>query len=141
VRIMRAQGLGGSLIFLASSDIYMPEAGLGAYGAAKAAEVQLARVLAMENGKYGIRSNVISPDAVFQDTVFWSQEMREQQALAHGVPVSELEDFYRRRNLLQAYVTPNDVAEAALYLAGDRSGKITGCIITVDGGLPEAFPR
>ena len=108
---------------------------------AKAAEAQLARVLAMENGAYGIRCNIINPDAIFQDSGLWSQELREERARAHGIAVSELEDFYRRRNLLQAFITPGDVAEAALYLASDRSAKTTGCIITVDGGLPEAFPR
>ena len=141
VRIMREQGLGGSLVFIATKNVTAPGHGFGAYSAAKAAEAQLARVLAMENGVYGIRSNIINPDAVFQDSALWSQEMREQRAQAHGIPVTELEDFYRRRNLLQAFITPSDVAEAALYLASNRSAKTTGCMITVDGGIPEAFPR
>ncbi len=141
VRIMREQGLGGSLVFIATKNVTAPGRGFGAYSAAKAAEAQLARVLAIENGAYGIRSNIINPDAVFQDSGLWSSELREERARAHGIPVSELEDFYRRRNLLQAFITPGDVAEAALYLASDRSAKTTGCIVTVDGGVPEAFPR
>lgn len=141
VHIMREQRLGGSLVFIATKNVTAPGRGFGAYSAAKAAEAQLARVLAMENGAYGIRSNIINPDAVFQDSGLWSPALREERAQAHGIPVSELEDFYRRRNLLQAYVAPDDVAEAALFLASDRSAKTTGCIITVDGGLPEAFPR
>ena len=84
---------------------------------------------------------LINPDAVFQDSGLWSQELREERARSHDIPVSELEDFYRKRNLLQAFITPNDVAEAALFLASDRSAKTTGCMLTVDGGLPEAFPR
>ena len=141
VRIMRAQGMGGSLIFVVTKNVTAPGAGFGAYSAAKAAEAQLARVLAIENGRYGIRSNIINPDSVFQDSRLWSEELREQRAAAHGVAVSELEEFYVRRNILQDYVTPRDVAEAALYLASDRSAKTTGCMITVDGGMAEAFPR
>ena len=141
VRIMRAQGMGGSLIFVVTKNVTAPGAGFGAYSAAKAAEAQLARVLAIENGRYGIRSNIINPDSVFQDSRLWSEELREQRAAAHGVAVSELEGFYSRRNLLQEFITPRDVAEAALYLASDRSAKTTGCMITVDGGLVEAFPR
>ncbi len=141
VRIMRAQGMGGSLIFVVTKNVTAPGAGFGAYSAAKAAEAQLARVLAIENGRYGIRSNIINPDSVFQDSRLWSKELREQRAAAHGAAVSELEEFYVRRNILQDYITPRDVAEAALYLASDRSAKTTGCMITVDGGLAEAFPR
>jgi len=141
VRIMREQGFGGSLVFVATKNVTAPGRGFGAYSAAKAAEAQLARILAMENGAYGIRSNIINPDAVFQDSGLWSQELREERARAHGIPVSELEDFYRRRNLLQAFVSAEDVAEAALFLASDRSAKTTGCMVPVDGGVPEAFPR
>ena len=141
VRMMREQGFGGSMVFIATKNVMAPGRGFGAYSAAKSAEVQLARVLAMENGGHGIRCNIVNPDAVFQDSGLWSQELRKERAEAHGVPVSELEEFYRKRNLLQAYVTPYDVAQAALYLASDRSAKTTGCIITVDGGVPEAFPR
>ena len=141
IRIMREQGLGGSLVFIATKNVTAPGRGFGAYSAAKAAEVQLARVLAIENGSYGIRSNIINPDAVFQDSGLWSQELREERASAHGIAASDLEDFYRQRNLLQAFITPGDVAEAALFLVSDRSAKTTGCILTVDGGLSEAFPR
>ena len=141
VRIMRAQGMGGSLIFVVTKNVTAPGAGFGAYSAAKAAEAQLARVLAIENGRYGIRSNIINPDSVFQDSRLWSEDLREQRAATHGVAVSELEEFYVRRNILQDYITPRDVAEAALYLASDRSAKTTGCMITVDGGMAAAFPR
>ncbi len=141
VRIMRAQGMGGSLVFIATKNVTAPGRGFGAYSAAKAAEAQLCRILAIENGAFGIRSNMINPDAVFQDSGLWSQELREERAKAHGVETEQLEDFYRKRNLLQAFITPRDVAEAALWLACDRSAKTTGCMVTVDGGVPEAFPR
>jgi enoyl-[acyl-carrier-protein] reductase (NADH) len=67
--------------------------------------------------------------------------MREERARAHGIRPDELEEFYRRRNLLGVRVTAEDVAEAAVWLASERSAKTTGCIITTDGGVKEAFPR
>ncbi len=141
VAILREQGLGGSLIFVATKNVPAPGQELGAYSAAKAAEAQLARVLAIENGPHGIRSNIINPDAVFRGSRLWSPEVRRGRAQAHGIPVGEVEDFYRRRTLLRATVTAEDVAEAALFLAGDRSLKTTGAMLPVDGGLRDAFPR
>ena len=141
VRIMKAQGLGGSLVFIATKNVTAPGRDFGAYSAAKAAEAQLARILAIENGPWGIRSNMVNPDAIFQGSQLWSKEIREQRAKAHNVSVDDLEDFYRQRNLLKAQVTAEDVAEAVLFLASDRSSKTTGAMLPVDGGLPEAFPR
>ena len=60
---------------------------------------------------------------------------------AQGIKVDELEDFYRKRNLLARPILPEDVAEAVLFLASDRSAKTTGCTLTVDGGVKDAFPR
>lgn len=54
---------------------------------------------------------------------------------------SQLEEFYRSRNILHAQVTAEDVAEAALFYASDVSAKTTGGMLPVDGGLREAFPR
>jgi len=101
----------------------------------------LARILAIEGGESGVRVNMINPDAIFEGSHLWSPEVREERARAHGIRVEELEDFYRRRNLLKTRVTAEDVAESAAWLASDRSAKTTGCIITTDGGVREAFPR
>ena len=141
VRLMREQGTGGSLVFMGTKNVPSPGAGFGAYSVSKAAEVQLARVLAIENGEHGIRSNVVNPDAIFQGSNLWSQEVREQRARAHGISVDELEEFYKGRNLLKVRITAEDVAETVLFLAGDRSAKTTGSMIPVDGGLRDAFPR
>jgi NAD(P)-dependent dehydrogenase (short-subunit alcohol dehydrogenase family) len=138
---MKEQGTGGSLVFVASKNVLAPGKDFGAYSASKAAQAQLARILAIENGAHGVRVNMINPDAVFQDSGLWSAELREERARAHGIAPGELEEFYRKRNLLATRVTAEDVAEAALWLAGDRSARTTGCIITVDGGVREAFPR
>jgi len=141
MRVMIRQGLGGALVFVATKNVFAPGKDFAAYSAAKAAEAQLAKVLALEGAPHGIRSNIVHPDAVFRDSRLWSEEVRRQRAAAQGIGVDQLEDFYRRRNLLGVRILPEDVAEAVLFLASDRSAKTTGCSITVDGGVREAFPR
>jgi len=140
IRILRAQGIGGSLVFNVTKNALAAGAEFGAYSAAKAAELQLARVAAIENGAAGIRVNMVNPDAVFSAGL-WSPEMKARRAHAQGIPVDQVEEHYRQRNLLKARVEAEDVAEAVLWLASDRSSKTTGCIVPVDGGLREAFPR
>ena len=141
VKLMKEQGIGGSLVFIGTKNVPAPGAEFGAYSVAKAAEVQLARVLALENGQYGIRVNVVNPDAVFQGSQLWSEQLRQERAAAHGVTVAGLEEFYQQRNLLKAKVFAEDVAETVLFLASNRAAKTTGAMIPVDGGVREAFPR
>ena len=141
IRLMKLQGIGGSIVFIATKNVTAPGKDFGAYSVAKAAEAQLCRIAAIEGGEFGIRANMINPDAVFAGSGLWSEEVRRKRADAHGLKLDELPDFYRRRNLLQAEVTAEDVAEAALFLASARSAKTTGAMIPVDGGVREAFPR
>jgi len=141
MRLLTAQGLGGALVFVATKNVMSPGKDFAAYSAAKAAEAQLAKVLALEGAPHGIRSNIVNPDAVFQDSKLWSDEIRRERAAAQGITVDRLEDFYRTRNLLGVGILPEDVAEAVLFLASDRSAKTTGCSVTVDGGVRDAFPR
>jgi rhamnulose-1-phosphate aldolase/alcohol dehydrogenase len=141
MRILIAQGLGGAMVFVATKNVMSPGKDFAAYSAAKAAEAQLAKVLALEGAPHRIRSNIVNPDAVFQDSGLWSPDVRRQRAAAQGIAEEQLEEFYRTRNLLSARILPEDVAEAVLFLASDRSAKTTGCTITVDGGVKDAFPR
>jgi len=141
MRVLQAQGLGGAFVFVATKNVMSPGKDFAAYSAAKAAEAQLAKVLALEGGPHGIRSNIVNPDAVFRDSKLWSDDVRRERARAQGISVAELEDFYRKRNILAAPILPEDVAEAVLFLASDRSAKTTGCTLTVDGGVKDAFPR
>lgn len=135
LKIMQPQGLGGSIVIIGTKNITSPGKEFGAYSVSKAAAGQLARVLALENGKYKIRVNTVNPDAVFKDSQLWSSEIREQRAEAHGIPVDEIEEFYVQRNLLKVNVSAEDVAETVLFLASDRSSRTTGAVIPVDGGL------
>ena len=141
MRILIPQELGGALVFVATKNVMSPGKDFAAYSAAKAAEAQLAKVLALEGAPHGIRSNIVNPDAVFQDSKLWSDEVRRERAAAQGIAVEQLENFYRKRNLLGARILPEDVAEAVLFLASDRASKTTGCTLTVDGGVKDAFPR
>lgn len=138
-KIMVEQGRGGSLIFVTTKNALAPGRDFGAYSCAKAAEAQLCRILAIEHGSDKIRANMINPDAVMTD--LWSPEIKANRAKAYGVPSESFDDFLRDRTLLKEPVTVADVAEAALFLASDRSRVTTGCIITVDAGFREAFPR
>lgn len=141
MRSLGEQGLGGSIVYVASKNAFGPGAGFGAYSAAKAAQVQLARIAALEGGAMKIRSNIVNPDAVFEDSGLWTEQVRAERAAVHGVPVEEIEQFYARRNLLKTTISGQDVAEAVAFLLSDRSKATTGTVIAVDGGVAAAFPR
>ncbi len=140
LRLMQAQGVGGSIVFNATKNVTAPGKDFGAYSASKAAEAQLCRIIAIEGGSFGVRANMVNPDAVFS-TRLWSPELRAQRAQAQGIPAAEIERFYAGRNLLKTSVSAEDVAEAICWLASDRAAKTTGAMIPVDGGVREAFPR
>ena len=141
LRIMKQQGIGGSIVFNASKNVTAPGKEFGAYSVSKAAEAQLCRIVALEGGEFGIRANMLNPDAIFGGSRFWSDEMRAMRAQNYGIDAAKLPDYYRNRTLLKTEVTAADVAEAALFFAGPRSAKTTGAMLPVDGGVKEAFPR
>jgi rhamnose utilization protein RhaD (predicted bifunctional aldolase and dehydrogenase)/NAD(P)-dependent dehydrogenase (short-subunit alcohol dehydrogenase family) len=141
VQLMRDQGIGGSLVYVASKNAFQPGPGFGPYSVAKAGLVQLMRIAALEGGKYGIRANAVNPDAIFTGSKLWSDDLRRERAEAYGIPVEDIEAFYASRSLLGRAVTGADVAEAVAFLVSERSRSTTGSVIPVDGGSPGAFPR
>lgn len=141
VDVMTRQGIGGSIIFIGSKNAFVAGRGNAAYSAAKAAELHLARCIAEEVGSNGIRINSVNPDAVLEGSGIWTSEWRRERAREYGITESELERFYRGRTTLNVNVLPEDVASAVLYFASDHSGKSTGNVLNVDGGIAPAYPR
>jgi rhamnulose-1-phosphate aldolase/alcohol dehydrogenase len=140
-RMMKAQGTGGSIVFVASINGVAPAVGSSAYCTAKAAEVHLARCLALEGAPLAIRVNVVNPDAVLRNSRIWAGEWGEQRATAHKATREQLEAIYRDRSLLKRSVFPEDIAEAIAFFASDRSAKSTGNMLAVDAGHAAAFAR
>jgi NAD(P)-dependent dehydrogenase (short-subunit alcohol dehydrogenase family) len=141
-RVLRQQGRGGSLVFVASKNALVAGKNAAAYSTAKAAEAHLARCLAEEGGPLGIRVNTVNPDAVLSGSRIWDSSWRKERAAAYGIAPEQLEDFYRKRTTLGVSILPTDVAEAVVYFASEvRSGKSTGNILNVDGGVAAAYPR
>jgi len=141
-RVLRAQGIGGSIVFIGSKNALAPGKNAAAYSAAKAASLHLARCLAEELGPDGIRVNTVNPDAVLEGSRIWDSAWREERARAYGIPEGELEEHYRARTTLKVNVLPADIAEAVLYFASPtRAAKSTGNILTVDGRVALSYPR
>jgi rhamnulose-1-phosphate aldolase/alcohol dehydrogenase len=140
--VLRRQDTGGSIVFVASKNSLVAGRNAAAYSSAKAAELHLARCLAEEGGSAGIRVNTVNPDAVLQGSRIWDSSWREERAAAYGIDPDELEEYYRKRTTLGVNILPEDIAEAVLHFASDlRSGKSTGNVLNVDGGVPAAYPR
>ena len=140
-RIMLKQKLPGSIVFVGSKNALAASANAAAYCTAKAAEIHLARCLALEGAAHGIRVNVVNPDAVLRGSKIWSGEWRAERADAYHLKDDELEEFYRGRSLLKRSVYAEDIAEAVYFFASDLSSKSTGNILNVDAGNASAFTR
>jgi NAD(P)-dependent dehydrogenase (short-subunit alcohol dehydrogenase family) len=138
---MKAQGIGGNMVFVGSKNSVYAGKNAAAYSSAKALEVHLARCIAAEGGEYGIRVNSILPDAILQGSAIWNSSWRSERAAAYGIEPDQLEEYYRKRTTLLVNVYPKDIAEGILFFASSRSEKTTGCMLTIDGGVPAAFPR
>jgi NAD(P)-dependent dehydrogenase (short-subunit alcohol dehydrogenase family) len=140
VRIMKASGVGGSLLFISSKNGLAGAANKSLYCATKGGELTMARSLAMELGEFGIRVNSICPDAVLEGSGLWEDDSyRLGTAKRYNISEQEIPDYYKQRCALKTNIKPVDVANAALFLLSDNAAKLTGAILTVDGGV--AFVR
>ncbi|HEX6406689.1 MAG TPA: SDR family oxidoreductase [Gemmatimonadales bacterium] len=137
--IMHRQELGGSIVASVSKAALVPGRDAVAYAGSKAALLQALRVAAVELGAHNIRVNAINADQI--ETPLFMQFVRERAA-SRGVSVEQQLESYRSRNLMgTTLIPPEAVADLAVLLASTRFRFTTGDILTVDGGLPEAFPR
>ena len=140
-RMLRTQGIGGAVVFVASKNGLAASPNASAYCTAKAAEIHLARCLALEGAEAGIRVNVINPDAVLRGSRIWEGEWLDQRASTYGTDKEGLEEMYRKRSLLKRSVLPEDIAEGVYFLTSDLSAKSTGNILNVDAGNVQSFTR
>jgi len=131
---MIAQSCGGALLFNASKIAFHQGPEFGPYAVPKAALIALMRQYAVDLGEHGIRANAVNADRI-RTKLFAQPGPEAARATAPALSPSA----YFRANLLQRETTPEQVAEAFVFLA--TAGATTGCIITVDGGNPAAFPR
>jgi rhamnulose-1-phosphate aldolase/alcohol dehydrogenase len=148
--LWRAQGLSGSLVLTSSANAVVAKKGSLAYDTSKAAVSHLVRELAVELAPL-VRVNGVAPATVVQGSAMFPRERVIASLAKYGIAFSEdeptealtakLAQFYAQRTLLRTPITPADQAEAYLLLLGERLGRTTGQVITVDGGLTEAFLR
>jgi rhamnose utilization protein RhaD (predicted bifunctional aldolase and dehydrogenase)/NAD(P)-dependent dehydrogenase (short-subunit alcohol dehydrogenase family) len=133
VRIMLAQGTGGSLLFNVSKQAVNPGPNFGPYGLPKAATLALMRQYAVDYGADGIRADAVNADRIKSGLL--TSEMIAGRAAARGVSEAD----YLAGNLLGREVSPEDVAQA--FLAQALALKTTADVTTVDGGNIAAAMR
>jgi rhamnulose-1-phosphate aldolase/alcohol dehydrogenase len=149
-RMWAKQGLPGTLVLTTSVNATVPKAGSLAYDASKAAANHLVRELAIELAPL-VRVNGLAPATVVYGSSMFPRERVIASLTKYGLRFREDEDtealrdrlagFYAQRTLTKVPVTLEDQAEAAFLLCGDRLPKTAGQIVSVDGGLEQAFLR
>ncbi len=149
-RTWKEQGLKGSLVLTTSANAVVAKKGSVAYDCSKAAANHLVRELAMELAPT-VRVNGVAPATVVQGSAMFPRDRVIGSLAKYNIPFTEdeateslvkkLAQFYADRTLTKAPITPADQAEAYFLLVSQRLSKTTGQVITVDGGLHEAFLR
>ncbi|MGH8962694.1 MAG: bifunctional rhamnulose-1-phosphate aldolase/short-chain dehydrogenase, partial [Jatrophihabitantaceae bacterium] len=139
--VMRAQGLGGDIVYISSKNAVFAGPNNLAYGAAKADQAHQVRLLAAELGEDGIRVNGVNPDGVVRGSGIFAGGWGAQRAAVYGVPEEELGAFYAKRTLLKREVLPEHIAAAVFALTGGDLSQTTGLHIPVDAGVAAAFLR
>jgi 3-oxoacyl-[acyl-carrier protein] reductase len=131
-RVMSAQ-CSGSIVNMASAAIDTPSPGLAGYGMAKAAVVQLTRVLATEMGPLGVRVNAVAPG--FVETAMTSRRFTATDGSVDETHRDAVLNAVSRSTPLRTVGRPEDIAHAVLYLASDASRFVTGQIMRPNGGV------
>ncbi len=150
VQVFRKQGLKASIVLTSSANAVVAKHGSEVYDISKAAVSHLVRELAVSYGPL-VRVNGISPATVVKGSTMFPRDRVIASLQKYKIPFEaaaaddalreSLSTFYAQRTITHAPITPEDCAEAVLFLAGNRSVCTSGHIIPVDGGLPEAFLR
>ena len=141
IKVFKKQGGGGVLVYTNSDDSLKPSRHFLAYNASKAAVLHMARTIANEFGPDKIRANSVLPGAVFGGSAMWTKELREARAKIHGFHPDLLEEEYKKNNALGVIIDPAEIAELVVFLASDRSAKMTGNALVLDGGGLGGFVR
>ncbi len=146
----REQGLRGAIVLTTSANAVVAKKGSAAYDTSKAAANHLVRELAIELAPL-VRVNGVAPATVVAGSSMFSRARVIGALAKYQIPYTDdeadeslttkLAQFYADRTLTKAPITPADQAEAYFLLVSQRLSKTTGQIITVDGGLHEAFLR
>ena len=144
------QNLAGTMVLTGSANAVVPKKGSEAYDTSKAALNHLIRELAIKLSPR-VRVNGIAPATVVAGSTMFPRDRVIQSLRKYKIEISEeesteelrgkLADFYAQRTLTKRSILPQDCANAIIWLASDLSGKTTGHVIPVDGGLAEAFLR
>ena len=134
IKVFKRQGTGGALVYTNSDNALKPSKHFIAYNASKAATLHMARTIANEFGPEHIRANSVLPGAVFGGSALWTEEMRADRAKVHGFHPDQLEEEYKKNNALGVIIDPAEIAELVVFLASDRSAKMTGNALVIDGG-------
>lgn len=124
------QAGGGSIVNISSTAGLFAFPLRAPYAAAKWAIIGLTKTLASELGAFGIRANAICPGAVEGPRM---EQVIAAQASAQGVEPEAVRDTYLRQSSLQTFVSPAEIADAALFLCSDGGRKISGQVLAVDG--------
>lgn len=140
-RTMRAQKLGGDIVYITSKNAVFAGPNNIAYSATKADQAHQVRLLAAELGEHGIRVNGVNPDGVVRGSGIFAGGWGAQRAATYGIEEAQLGEFYARRTLLKREVLPEHVAGAVFALTGGDLTHTTGLHIPVDAGVPGAFLR
>jgi rhamnulose-1-phosphate aldolase/alcohol dehydrogenase len=140
-RAMRAQRMGGDIVYICSKNSVVAGPSNLAYGAAKADQAHQVRLLAAELGGDGIRVNGVNPDGVVRGSGIFAGGWGAQRAAVYGVEEKDLGAYYAQRTLLKKEVLPSHVADAVFALTGGDLSQTTGLHIPVDSGVAAGFLR
>jgi rhamnulose-1-phosphate aldolase/alcohol dehydrogenase len=140
-RVLKAQNMGGDIVYISSKNSVFAGPNNVAYGAAKADQSHQVRLLAAELGEMGVRVNGVNPDGVVRGSGIFAGGWGADRAAVYGVAEEDLGAFYASRTLLKREVLPDHIAGAVFALVGGELSRTTGLIIPVDSGLGAAFLR